>query len=90
MRYIILFVFLTSLFNLGIAQIGTIQTEQHQADFEKKQSIEDVADYHDTIRIPIQNLKIGINEALYAMYPELKDKLGLVLVIDKNDLFIIV
>ena len=74
MRYIILFVFLTSLFNLGIAQIGTIQTEQYQADFEKKQSIEVVADYNDTIRIPIQILKIGINEELYAMYPELKDK----------------
>ena len=74
MRYILLFVFLTSLVNLVTAQIGTIQTEQYQADFEKKQSISVVSDYNDTIQIPIQLLKIGINEELYAMYPELKDK----------------
>ena len=74
MKYILLFVFLTSLVNIGTAQIGTIQTEQYQADFEKKQSIDVVADYDDTIQIPIQLLKIGINEELYTMYPELKDK----------------
>jgi curli biogenesis system outer membrane secretion channel CsgG len=33
-----------------------------------------VSDYTDTIVIPIQVLKIGINEELYEMYPELKDK----------------
>lgn len=74
MKYILLFVFLISLVNIGTAQIGTIQTEQYQADFEKKQSIDVVADYDDTIQIPIQLLKIGINEELYTMYPELKDK----------------
>jgi hypothetical protein len=56
------------------AQIGTVKTEQYQADFEKKQSISSVADYTDTIVIPIQVLQIGINESVYEMYPELKDK----------------
>jgi hypothetical protein len=56
------------------AQIGTVKTEQYQADFEKKQSMVVVSDYTDTIVIPIQVLKIGINEELYEMYPELKDK----------------
>ena len=55
-------------------QIGTVKTEQYQADFEKKQSMSVVSDYTDTIVIPIQVLKIGINEELYEMYPELKDK----------------
>lgn len=59
---------------IGIAQVGTIKTEQYQAEFEKKQSIEVVADYNDTIVIPIQLLKIGFTEELYEMYPELKDK----------------
>lgn len=56
------------------AQIGTVKTEEYQADFEKKQSMGVVSDYTDTIIIPIQVLKIGINEELYEMYPELKDK----------------
>lgn len=54
--------------------IGSIKTEQYQAEFEKKQSIDAVADYDGVIQIPIQVLKIGINEELYEMYPELKDK----------------
>mgnify|MGYP000845985863 FL=1 len=53
--------------------IGSTKTETYQADFEKKQSINLVANYDDTIVIPIQVLKIGINEELYEMYPELKD-----------------
>ena len=55
-------------------QIGTVKTEEYQAGFEKKQSMAVVSDYTDTIVIPIQILKIGINEELYEMYPELKDK----------------
>jgi hypothetical protein len=55
-------------------QIGTVKTEDYKADFEKKQSISAVADYTDTIVIPIQVLQIGINESVYEMYPELKDK----------------
>ena len=56
------------------AQIGTVKTEEYKADFEKKQSISEVADYTDTIVLPIQVLQIGINESVYEMYPELKDK----------------
>jgi hypothetical protein len=59
---------------MSLAQIGSVKTEQYKADFEKKQSIEVVANYTDTIQIPIQILKIGINEELFEMYPELKDK----------------
>jgi hypothetical protein len=54
--------------------IGSVKTEQYQAEFEKKQSLEVVSNYTDTIQVPIQLLKIGINEELYEMYPELKDK----------------
>jgi hypothetical protein len=60
--------------NLTFAQIGTIKTEQYQASFEKKQSLDDLPEYTDSIQIPVQLLKIGINEELYEMYPELKDK----------------
>ena len=59
----------------GSAQkIGSVKTEVYQADFEKKQSLEVVSDYNGATVIPIQILKIGINEELYEMYPELKDK----------------
>jgi hypothetical protein len=56
------------------AQPGSIKTEQYQAEFEKKQSLDVLPEYTDTLKIPIQILKIGINEELYEMYPELKDK----------------
>lgn len=58
----------------GKAQPGSIKTEQYQAEFEKKQSLDVLPEYNDTIKIPIQLLKIGINEELFEMYPELKDK----------------
>ena len=56
------------------SQVGQIKTEEYKAKFEQNQSIDDVSDYNDTIQIPIQILKIGINEELYSMYPELKEK----------------
>jgi hypothetical protein len=60
---------------IGSAQkIGSVKTEEYKADFEKKQSLDVVSDYAGDIIIPIQILKIGINEELYEMYPELKDK----------------
>jgi hypothetical protein len=62
---------------LALAQpgkIGSVKTESYQASFEKTQSIDSVANYTDTIQIPIQLLKIGINSELYDLYPELKDK----------------
>ena len=59
----------------GSAQkVWSVKTEVYQADFEKKQSLDMVSDYVGDIVIPIQILKIGINEELYEMYPELKDK----------------
>ena len=70
--------FLTILFLLPLTllaqPIGSVKTEQYQAEFEKKQSIDVVSNYNDTIQIPIQLLKIGINAELYELYPELKDK----------------
>ena len=56
------------------AQIGSVKTEQYQAEFEKKQGLNVLPEYTDTFQIPIQILKIGINEELFEMYPELKDK----------------
>lgn len=56
------------------AQIGSTKTETYQADFEKKQSINVVSNYTDTLVIPIQVLQIGFTEELYTMYPELKEK----------------
>lgn len=59
----------------GLSQtIGTIKTEDYKSDFEKKQSLDVVSDYNGDIVIPIQILKIGINDEVYEMYPELKDK----------------
>jgi hypothetical protein len=58
----------------AFSQVGSIKSEQYQAEFEKKMSIDAVPEYNDTVKIPIQVLKIGINEELYEMYPELKDK----------------
>ena len=56
------------------SQIGSVKTESYQASFEKTQSIDSVSNYTDTIQIPIQLLKVGINAELYDLYPELKDK----------------
>ena len=70
--------FLTILFLLPLTllaqPVGSVKTEQYQAEFEKKQSIDVVSNYNDTIQVPIQLLKIGINAELYELYPELKDK----------------
>ena len=73
MNKIILTLLLFIITSACIAQ-GSIKTEQYQASFEKAKSIDSVPEYNDTVKIPIQLLKIGINEELYEMYPELKDK----------------
>jgi len=59
---------------VAFSQIGSVKTESYQASFEKTQSIDSVSNYTDTIQIPIQLLKVGINAELYDLYPELKDK----------------
>lgn len=70
----LLFIILSLIGLSATAQvIGSTKTESYQAEFEKKQSINVVADY-DGEPIPVQVLSIGINEDVYAMYPELKDK----------------
>ena len=68
------FTFFIGIAQPGKAQIGSVKTESYQASFEKKQSIDSIPEYKDTIQIPIQLLKVGINAELYEMYPELKDK----------------
>lgn len=70
----LLFLFLFFGLTACAQKIGSVKTEEYKADFEKKQSLEIVSDYNGDIVIPIQILKIGINEELYEMYPELKDK----------------
>ena len=70
-----LIIMVTTLMSLPLfSQIGSIKTESYKAGFEKEQSIDVVSDYNGDIVLPIQVLKIGINEELYEMYPELKDK----------------
>ena len=54
---------MVSFFSVG-QTIGSVKTEDYKADFEKKQSIEVVSNYTGDIVIPIQVLKIGINEAV--------------------------
>lgn len=55
------------------AQSATVKTEAYTASFEKKINIDSLMDY-DGPKIPIQLLSLGINDELYAAYPELKDK----------------
>ena len=74
LRKLILMSFLIFLNQSVIGQVGSVKTESYQASFEKTQSIDSVSNYTDTIQIPIQLLKIGINSELYEFYPELKDK----------------
>ena len=74
LRKLILMSFLICLNQSVIGQVGSVKTESYQASFEKTQSIDSVSNYTDTIQIPIQLLKIGINSELYELYPELKDK----------------
>jgi hypothetical protein len=63
--------------NVNAQQVGSIKAETYQADFEKKQSIEDVSDY-DGPAIPIALLNVGISDELYEMWPDLRDaRIGL-------------
>lgn len=65
---------LLGFFQVAFSQVGSVKTESYQASFEKTQSIDSVSNYKDTIKIPVQLLKVGINAELYEFYPELKDK----------------
>jgi len=75
MKKLILLISSFLMTSVCVAQnVGSVKTEQYKAAFEKEQSIDVVSDYKDTIKVPVQLLKIGINAELYEMYPELKDK----------------
>jgi len=54
------------------AQVGTIKAEEYVADFEKRKSIDDVSDYWGDM-IPVALLNVGVSDALYETYPELRD-----------------
>ena len=53
--------------------IGKTQTENYKASFESGVNIDSLMDYNGP-QIPIQILKIGINDEVYEQYPELKEK----------------
>jgi hypothetical protein len=55
------------------SQLAKTSTEQYKASFEKSIDISDFLDY-DGPQIPIQILKCGINDEMYELYPELKEK----------------
>lgn len=57
----------------AIGQIASTKTENYKASFEKAIDISQFLDY-DGPQIPIQILKCGINDEMYEMYPELKEK----------------
>jgi curli biogenesis system outer membrane secretion channel CsgG len=71
MRKLLALLFIPSLLSAQV--VGKTQTEEYRASFEKKVNIDSLMDY-DGPKIPIQLLNIGINEEVFAMYPELKDK----------------
>lgn len=68
----ILFVTIFQIF-VTQAQVATTKTENFKASFETKIDISQYMDY-DGPTIPIQILKCGINDEMYEMYPELKEK----------------
>ena len=60
-------------FNAVGQTIGTTRTEQYKASFETKSDISQYLDYEGPKK-NIQLLKCGINDEMYEMYPELKEK----------------
>lgn len=74
MKKFILSLILVGVTLLGFSQkVGSTKTESYVADFEKKKDISAFMDYEGP-QIPIQILKCGINDEVYEMYPELKEK----------------
>jgi len=70
---ILLFAILFSVGSVNAQKVGSTKTESYVADFEKKKDISAFMDYEGP-QIPIQILKCGINDEVYEMYPELKEK----------------
>jgi curli biogenesis system outer membrane secretion channel CsgG len=71
MKKLFLLLFIPTLLSAQV--VGKTQTEEYRASFEKKVNIDSLMDYEGP-KVPIQLLNIGINEEVFAMYPELKDK----------------
>jgi hypothetical protein len=72
----IFWLFLMSILMIDVTSaqvVGKTQTEQYKASFETSVNIDSLMDY-DGPQIPIQILKIGINDEVYEQYPELKEK----------------
>ena len=72
-KIILAFVLLLTAQLIYAQKVGQTKTEAYVADFEKKKDISAFLDY-DGPQIPIQILKCGINDEVYEMYPELKEK----------------
>lgn len=72
-KIILAFVLLLTAQLIYAQKVGQTKTESYVADFEKKKDISAFLDY-DGPQIPIQILKCGINDEVYEMYPELKEK----------------
>ena len=73
LRIIIFFICMFFLVQAGFSQIAKTTTENYKASFEKAINIDSLLDYEGPKK-PIQILSLGINEDIYASYPELKDK----------------
>ena len=69
---ILLGIILISITSFG-QTIGSTKTEQYKASFETKADISAFLDYEGPKK-NIQLLKCGINDEMYEMYPELKEK----------------
>src|SRR5210317_313516 len=72
MKKLLLLTLMGLLTQSTFAQIGKIQAEEYVAEFEKKKSIDDVSDYWGDM-LPVALLDVGISDALYETYPELRD-----------------
>lgn len=71
-----IFLFLVTILTVFVTKaqtIGTTKTEDYKASFETKSDISAFLDY-DGPKKNIQLLKCGINDEMYEMYPELKEK----------------
>jgi hypothetical protein len=74
MKTLILLLLMAGSITSNAQVIGSIKTDKYKAGFESEASLDDLPPYTDTLKIPIQVLKIGVTSDLYEMYPELKDK----------------
>ena len=72
MKKLLLILVCVFLSQTSFAQVGSIKAEEYVAEFEKKKSIDDVSDY-DGDMLPVALLDVGISDALYETYPELRD-----------------